>query len=120
MTQTRIAVGGGRMRDIVPRTAGVEYATIDLNATGTTTVYDGATESEVYGVYLNNGGSTAAVNLEVTDGTDTAVLREKAAGENLEFGDTIRLDPGNALQINVTAAEGAAQSNTATVLRAEG
>lgn len=99
--------------------ADVSFTEIDLNATGTTTIYDPNTDGEVFGTFLENGGSTAEVQLEVTDGTDTAVLSNPGAGDGVSFGETIRLSPTESLQINVTTAEGAALTNTAAVSRAE-
>ena len=99
--------------------AKVDYTDIDLNSTGTTDIYDPGEDATVYGVFLENGGSTAEVNLEATDGTDTAVLAQPGAGNDVEFGDTVVLGGGDKLQINVTTAEGSAQTNTAVVLRSE-
>lgn len=91
----------------------VQYTEIDLNATGSTTVYDPDHDARAYGVFMAHGGTTAEVQLEVTDGVDTAVLDEPGAGNALEFGDTIALDADQSLQINVTAAEGGALTETA-------
>lgn len=93
----------------------VQYTTVDLNSTGTTTVYDPDHDATVQGVYMDHGGGTAEVQLEVTDGTDTAVVRTPGAGTALEFGDDLALDGGQSLQINVTTAEGSALSETAGV-----
>lgn len=96
------------------------YTSIDLNDTSTTsTIYDPSTDAEVSGVYMQNGGTSAEVQLEVTDGTDTSVLAVPGAGNSLEFGDTISLGDGDSLQINVTTAEGTAQANTAVVFKTE-
>lgn len=99
----------------------VAYTTgIDLNTTGTTDVYDPSTEALVHGVYMRNGGGTAVVRLEVTDGTNTAVLTPgQSGGEGIAFGDTIALDSGQKLQVNVTTAEGSSQTNDAVVSRGE-
>lgn len=91
------------------------YTTVDLNATGPTTVYDADHDATVYGVFMEHGGGTADYNLEATDGTDTAVLAQPGAGGSLEFGDTIAVDAGTDLQINVTTAEGAALTGTVVV-----
>ena len=100
--------------------ADVGFTEIDLNDTNTTsTVYDPNTDGEIYGVFMENGGSTAEVQLEVTDGTDTAVLAVPGAGNDLAFSETIRISTTESLQINVTTAEGAAQTNTAAVSRSE-
>lgn len=99
----------------------VEYASVNLNATGTTALYNPTEDAVAHGVHLQNGGSTAVVQLEVTDGTDTAVLTPgQAAGDGIawepgEYG----LDAGDTLQVNVTTAEGAAQTNTAAVSHGE-
>lgn len=100
-------------------TPSADYTTVDLNATGTTTVFDAGTATTVWGVYMRNGGSTAEVSLEVTDGTDTArvVDNEGSAGTGIFKDDPIGLAPTEDLQVNVTTAEGAAQTNTLTVLR---
>lgn len=100
--------------------ADVEYTDVDLNASGTTTVYDGNTQTVIYGVFLKNGGSTAVVQLEVTDGTDTAVLTPgQTAGDGISFTGPIALNRNEALQANVTTVEGSAQTNTAAVSRDE-
>lgn len=96
-------------------TNGVEYTDIDLNSAGATTVFDADGDATVTGVHMKNGGSTAEVELQATDGTDTATLAEPGAGSSLEFGDSIALDSESDLQIEVTTAEGSAQSNTAVV-----
>ena len=93
---------------------GVTYTSVDLNATGTTTVYTPSTDANV-SVFMENGGSTAEVNLEVTDGTDTAVLAQPGAGGSVEFGDVVALDGDQSLQINVTTAEGSALTGTVAV-----
>jgi hypothetical protein len=95
------------------------YTDIDLNSTGTTEIHSSDADSEVSGVFLENGGSTAEVNLEVTDGTDTAVLAQPGAGSSIEFGETIYIGKDDSLQINVTTAEGSAQTNTAVVFKGE-
>jgi len=98
----------------------VEYTDIDLNSTGATTIYDGDAQAAIYGVYLRNGGGTAEVRLEVTDGTDTATIANPSgAGASLEFTGPIVLNRTEDLQINVTTAEGSAQTNTAAVSRDE-
>lgn len=96
-----------------------QYTTIDLNDTGTTsTVYDGDDDTLIYGVFMQNGGSTAVAQLEVTDGTDTSVLTPgQTAGDGIDFGSTIALSKNDDLQINVTTAEGSAQTNECVVLR---
>jgi len=107
------------MADLNNDNQSAEYTSIDLNSTGATTVYDPSDDSEVSGVYLNNGGSTAEVQLEATDGSDTSILAVPGAGNSLEFSGTALLDSGDSLQINVTTAEGAALTGTAVVFRAE-
>lgn len=93
----------------------VQYTSVDLNATGTTTVYNPDHDGEAKGVYMDHGGSTAEVQLEVTDGTNTAVLATPGAGNALEFGNVVALDGDQKLQINVTTAEGSSLSETAAV-----
>lgn len=95
------------------------YAEIDLNATGTTELFSPETDAFIYGVYLTNGGSTAEVDLEITDGTDTVTLESNAAGGNVSYENEIVLGRSDSLQVNVRVAEGAAQTNTAVVLKAE-
>lgn len=98
----------------------VGYTSIDLNSTGTTAIYNPTDEAVVHGVYLQNGGGTAVVQLEVTDGTDTAVLTPgQTGGEGIDYTGPLGLDSDETLQTNVTTAEGAAQSNTAAVSRGE-
>jgi len=83
-----------------------QYTDVDLNATGTTTVCDVDGDVRVYGAFGENAGSTAAFNLEATDGTDTAVLSQPGAGNNLELDGPVAIDNETDLQINVTTAEG--------------
>lgn len=93
-----------------------QYTSVDLNSNATTDLLDIGVRTEVTGVYLQNGGTSAVVQLEVTDGTDTAVLTPgQAAGNGIDYGDTVQLDSADKLQANVTTVEGAAQSNTAVV-----
>lgn len=100
-------------------TPGADYTTVDLNATGTTALLDRDTAADVWGVYLRNGGSTAEVSLEITDGSNTATLADNrgSAGANIEFDGPLELAASETLQANVTTAEGSAQSNTAVVIR---
>lgn len=103
-----------------PENRDTNYTTIDLNDTGTTSaVLNPSREATVYSAHMEHGGSTAEVNLELTDGNDTAVLAQPGAGNNLEFGDTVVVPSGETLQINVTTAEGSAQTNTCVVTRGE-
>jgi len=95
------------------------YTSIDLNTAATTTLYDPDEDAEISGVFLPNGGSTAEVSLEVTDGTDTGTLAQSGAGGAIEFGDTIRIGEADSIQLTVTTVEGAALSETATVLRTQ-
>jgi len=95
------------------------YTDVDLNSTGTTTLLSPSTDVQISGVYLLNGGTSAEVDLEITDGTDTATLSEGSGGGNVTFGDTTILGAGDSLQITVQTAEGAAQTNTAVVIYAE-
>lgn len=90
----------------------VQYTTVDLNATGTTTVYDPDFDAVVHGVFMDNGGATAEYQLEVTDGTDTAVLADLSAGAMLEFDADVALDAGQLLQVNVTTVEGSSLTET--------
>jgi len=107
------------MVELTAVSAESNYTDIDLNSTGTTTLLDVATDVQVSGVYLLNGGTSAEADLEVTDGTDTATLSEGAAGANVAFSDATILGAGDSLQITVQTAEGSAQTNTAVVLYAE-
>lgn len=102
--------------------ASATYTTVDLNDTsGTTDLFDPSGDATVYGVYLRNGGSSAVVNLEVTDGSDTATVvnNRGSGGADIALGDTLALGNGDKLQVNVTTAEGSAQSNTAVVFKTE-
>lgn len=100
-------------------TPGADYTTVDLNATGTTTLFDADSAADVWGVYLRNGGGTAEVSLEVTDGSNTArvVDNEGSAGAGIEFTGPLQLAAAEDLQANVTTAEGTAQTNDAVVIR---
>lgn len=95
------------------------YESIDLNTTGPTTLYSPDTDAELTGVYLPNSGSTAEVSLEITDGTDTGTLTASGAGGTIEFGDTIRIGQSDSVQLNVTTAEGAALTETATLFKTD-
>lgn len=106
-------------RPVKPVNRDTNYTSIDLNATGTTTILNPSREATVYSVHMENGGSTAEVNVEVTDGTDTAVVAQPGAGANVEFTGPVVIPSGETLQVNVTTAEGAAQSNTCLVTRGE-
>lgn len=99
----------------------VEFASVDLNATGTTDVYDPSDDAEVYGVFLRTPGGTAVANLEITDGSNTATLVDNrgSAGADIEFGDTIALSSAEKLQVNVTTKEGSSSTGTAAVSRGE-
>ena len=88
---------------------------VDLNASGTTSIADPSNDARVSAVYLANGGSTADVQLEVTDGTDTVVIDDPAAGNGIEHETDVMLDENESLQVNVTTAEGSALSDTAAV-----
>lgn len=100
-----------------------EYTDIDLNSTGTTDLYtipsDDVTDGAVIeGVYLKNGGGAAVVQLEVTDGSSTAVLTPgQSGGDSITFTGGILLGGSDKLQANVTTAEGSSQTNTAAVGR---
>jgi len=94
----------------------VQYTTVDLNATGATTIYDPDHDATVYAVHLNNSGSAAEIHLEVTDGSSTVDLSTaQTGGDELSYTDPIPLDGDSDLQINVTAAEGAALTSDAAV-----
>lgn len=96
-----------------------QYATVDLNAAGTTTIHGSDNDAQVTGVYMANGGGTAAAQLEATNGTDTAVLAQPGAGGNIAFGELVFVGNTDELQINVTTAEGAALTGTVVVFTAE-
>lgn len=96
-------------------TSNANFTSIDLNDTSTTSTIFDPINGRATGVYMENGGTTAEVQLEVTDGSNTAVLAVPGAGNNLEFSGEIHLDKSDSLQINVTTAEGSSQSNTAVV-----
>lgn len=96
-----------------------QYATVDLNAAGTTTIHGSDNDAQITGVYMENGGSTAVAQLESTNGTDTAVLAAPGAGNSLAFSDNLLVGNTDTLQINVTTAEGAALTGTVVVFTAE-
>jgi hypothetical protein len=89
------------------------FTDVDLNADAVTTVADPDTDARVPAVYLANGGSTAEIQLEVTDGTDTVVVDDPAAGDPITHETDVLLDEGESLQVNVTTVEGSALSETA-------
>lgn len=91
------------------------FTDVDLNATGTTTVANPDKDARVSAVYLANGGSTADVQLEVTDGTDTVIVDDPVAGSGITHETDVMLDKGESLQVNVTTAEGSALTETAAV-----
>lgn len=90
------------------------FTSIDLNTADATTIYN-PIRGTVSGVYMKNGGSTAEVELQVTDGSNTATLAVPGAGNNLEFSGDIFVDKGVSVQIDVTTKEGSSQNNTAVV-----
>lgn len=98
-------------------TYGTEYTSVDISATGTTTVYSPTSDATVEGVYLASDG-TSGYQLEVTDGTNTAVIADPGAGNDLAFEGELRLAGGtDSVQIVVeTAGSG---SETAAVARGE-
>lgn len=108
------------MADLNQDNQDCEYTDIDLNDTSTTsTVYDSSGDAKISYVTLNNGGGSADVQLEVTDGSSTVVLANPSAGNGFEFTSTLYLSAGDSLQVNVTTAEGSAQTNTCVVSRSE-
>lgn len=111
-----MASGGQRdIEDANYPTKSVAYSSVDLNTVATTDVYDPTEDAEVHAVHLANSGSTAVVQLEVTDGTDTAVLTQgQAAGDGIAWEPgTYGLEAGEKLQANVTTAEGSSLTGTA-------
>lgn len=95
------------------------FTAVDLNATGTTAIANPDSDARVSAVYLANGGSTADVQLEVTDGVDTAVIDNPAAGSGITHETDVMLDEDQTLQVNVTTAEGSALSETAAACVAQ-
>lgn len=91
----------------------VVYTTVDLNATGTTTVYDPDTDATVERIQVPNGGSTAEFDVEVTNGSDTVVLESSGGGNAITIADPLPLNGAQSVQVNVTAAEGGALTETA-------
>lgn len=100
----------------MPRNA-VEYTDVDLNTDATTEIFSPShNEQAVERVEMPNGGSTAEVALEVTDGTTTYTLASSGSGgDAVSFAGTLPLTDGETLQINVTTVEGSAQTDTAGV-----
>lgn len=92
-----------------------KFTDIDLNTSGATTIYDQSHGNTISGVYMKNGGSTAEVELQVTDGSNTATLAVPGAGTNLSFEGVIECASADSLQIDVTTKEGSSQTNTAVV-----
>ena len=108
------------MRDSIPRTPTVSYTDIDENATGATTVLDPTADTVVTGVYADNGGSSAIMLLEVTDGTNTATITpDQSGGDGVAFHDRLELPNSQSLAINVTTAEGSGLSETAAVIHSD-
>lgn len=89
------------------------FTDVDLNADAVTTLADPASDARVSSVYVPNGGSTAEIQLEVTDGTDTVVIDNPAAGSGIEHETDVLLDEGESVQMNVTTVEGSALTETA-------
>lgn len=123
--QTPVQVEDAGGTNIDPRQQGtytVEYTDMDLNSTGTTTIYAPTNDAVVSGVHMANGGGTNEVRLEVTDGTNTATLAGAAisAGDPIHFEDEVHLAGGvDELQITVSTTEGSALTETAAVPRSE-
>jgi len=95
------------------------FTTVDLNTAATTTVANPTGDARVPAVHLAHGGSTAELRLEVTDGTDTAVLADPAAGDPVHYETETMLDEGESLQVVVEVTEGGALSETAAASVAE-
>lgn len=89
------------------------FTDVDLNTDATTTLADPDSDARVPAVYVPNSGSTADIQLEVTDGTDTVVVDNPAAGDPIEHEVDVLLDEGESVQVNVTTVEGSAVTSTA-------
>ena len=96
-------------------TNGVIFTDIDLNTDATTVIFDPSTGATVERVEVPNGGSTAEFDVEVTDGTDTVILASSGAGNAVTLSDPVPLDDTTQLQVDVTAVEGGALTETAAV-----
>ena len=106
------------MPELTRITADASYVDIDIGELGTTTLFDPEEDSYVYGVFLLNDTSAARATLEVTNGSQTGVLRESGAGGSIDFQNTFVLGHNDTLQLTVTQTDGA-ETNTATILKAE-
>lgn len=95
------------------------YTSVDLNTAATTTIYSPSNGAQLGSVYLDNGGGTADLRLEVTDGTSTAVLADPSGGAAIEFTDSMYLGSSDSVQVVVETAEGSALTETAFVSFAE-
>lgn len=93
------------------------FTDVDLNTDATTDVLNNSRQTKVYRVELPNGGSTADIQLEITDGSNTHILDNPSAGNAISFTDTIVIDADETLQVNVTTVEGSAQTDTCYVSR---
>lgn len=98
----------------------VEFTDVDLNDNATTEVYNPGKEAHVYFVKMENTGSTAQAQLELTDGSSTAVLTTtQSAGDDIAWTVGMALGPDDKLQVNVTTVEGSALAGTVAVSRGE-
>ena len=97
------------------------YTSVDLNATGTTTLYTGTQEAMVAAFLGTESGTTVEVSLEATDGTNTTRLadNEGSAGTSIAVSDTIPITSSESLQANVHTAEGSDLTGTAVVFAEE-
>lgn len=92
------------------------FVSVDTTSTGANTVYTppasgSVTQALVYGVYTESDISTGALALEVTDGSTTIDLSVPGAGNEIAFGNTVALNRGDTLQINVVTSEAATTTN---------
>lgn len=95
---------------------GTEYTSIDLNTNQTQDVLAKSEPVRVYYVKLTNNGTTAVVDLEVTDGSTTVkVVDNSSGGNNIEKTTEFVLDSGEKLQTNVTTKEGSSQTDDLVV-----
>lgn len=98
----------------------ITYSDVDMNDASAQDIYDPSAPATVYGVWLENSGSTADVELQVTDGSSTVDLTNlQGGGSDLRFTDTVTLSKGDKLRINVDTAEGSSQTDTAAIARVE-
>jgi hypothetical protein len=82
-----------------------DYVTVNVNTTGTTDLLDPSNTRRIHGVFGAAATASSTIDLELTDGTNTATLDGNADGDDVVFGETFNMRSTDKLQANVTSAD---------------